>query len=119
MITKETIDSALTAHSLWKNRLYEAINNGQSEFKVETVMKDDACAFGQWLGTVQGEAKNVEILQKVKSLHTEFHKVAAEILKLALTGKKEEALKKLERGGGYGNISGKLILTLNDWKGKL
>jgi len=119
MLKKEAIEAALTAHSAWKARLLDAINNGESEFKPDVVKKDNACLFGQWLYKLSPEEAQGEDFVKVKALHAEFHEVASEILKLAVSGKKEEAIKKLEPGGGYGNISGKLVLALNNWKGKL
>jgi hypothetical protein len=119
MISKEAIDSALTAHSQWKKRLQEAIEKGMSEFKVDVVNKDNACQFGQWLYSLPEKEKSSPDFIKVKDLHAEFHKTAAEILGLAINGKEEEALKKMEFGGGYGKITGKLILALNDWKEKL
>ncbi|MGA7722535.1 MAG: CZB domain-containing protein [Ignavibacteriaceae bacterium] len=119
MITKEAIDSALTAHSLWKKRLQEAIEKGKSEFKVEEVKKDNACQFGKWLYSLPDADKKSREYEKIKSLHAEFHKTAASILKLGLSSRKEEALKRLEHGGDYGRITGKLVLALNDWKNKL
>ena len=88
MITKETIDAALTAHSFWKKRLLESIEKGQSEFKVDVVKKDDACQFGQWLYNLSTEEKNRLELINIKNLHAEFHITAASILDLALKGKK-------------------------------
>jgi methyl-accepting chemotaxis protein len=119
MVTKEAIDSALTAHAQWKKRLQDAVSTGQSEFKPEVVKTDNACQFGQWLyGLPQGDTKS-EDYSKVKTLHAEFHKIAGNILQLALSGKKEEALKKLEYGGEYGSTTGKLVLALQSWKEKL
>lgn len=119
MVNKETIDAALSAHAQWKKRLQEAISTGKSEFQADEVKKDNGCQFGKWLYAVTGDIVKSEDYIKVKSLHAEFHKVAAEILEFALTGKKEEALKKLQPGGGYGSISGKLVIALNNWKDKL
>ena len=119
MITKESIDAALTAHSQWKKRLQEAVEKGKSEFQVNVVQKDNACQFGQWLNTLSGNDTKSEDFIKVKHLHAEFHKTAASILELALSDKKPEALKKLEFGGAYGQITGKLVLALNSWKNKI
>lgn len=119
MVSKEEIDAALAAHSLWKKRLLDAITTGQSEFQVEIVKKDNACQFGKWLYSLPDEVKNETDFTKIKDLHAEFHKTAATILEFAVTGQKETALKKMETGGGYGSITGKLVLALNDWKIKL
>ncbi|MGE5798175.1 MAG: CZB domain-containing protein [Ignavibacteria bacterium] len=119
MISKETIDNALAAHVQWKKRLQEVLITGKSEFQVNIVKKDDQCQFGQWLQSLSDQEKNFEEYKKIKELHAEFHNAAAEILDLALKGKTEEAQKKLEFGGGYGQISGRLVLALQAWRNKL
>jgi hypothetical protein len=119
MITKESIDAALSAHSQWKMRLQDAIATGKSEFKAEVVKMDNGCQFGKWLHSLTGEDTQSEDYSKVKALHSDFHMIAGEILALALSGKKEEALKKLGTGGSYGSATGKLVLALQAWKEKI
>jgi hypothetical protein len=119
MITKEEIDEALEAHAQWRNQLQEAISSGKSEFKVDMVSKDNVCPFGQWLYKLsKDEIKNDEP-QIVQHLHAEFHKVAGDILSLALAGRKEEALAKLDYKSEYGSAAGKLILAMIGWKDKI
>ena len=119
MVTKEAIDAALLAHGQWKKRLQDAISTGQSEFKAVDVKRDDACQFGKWLYGLPQEDKNSEHYQTVKSLHADFHKAAGEVLELAIAGKKQEALKKLEYDSQYGIAAGKLVVALQLWKAKL
>ena len=119
MISTEAIDAALTAHTQWKKRLHDALKTGQSEFQVAVVKRDNACQFGQWLYGLSQEERNSDECKKVIELHAEFHKTAAEILDLALRGKKEEALTLLQFGGAYGIVSGRLVLALQAWKGKV
>jgi hypothetical protein len=119
MISKEVIDNALAAHVQWKKRLQEVLITGKSEYQVNVVKKDDKCQFGEWLINLSDQEKNLADYKKIKELHAEFHNAAAEILDLALKGKKEEAQKKLEFGGGYGQISGRLVLALQAWRNKL
>ncbi|MBI5473545.1 MAG: CZB domain-containing protein [Ignavibacteriae bacterium] len=119
MVTKEAIEAALAAHAQWKKRLQDAITTGQSEFKPDAVKKDNACQFGQWLYGLPQQDTASEDFKKVKMLHAEFHKIAGEILMLALSGKKENAMKMLGFGGSYGTATGKLVLALQSWKGKI
>jgi len=119
MISKDAIEAALAAHAQWKKRLQDAIATGQSEFKADVVSRDNACQFGQWLYSLSKEDTASNEFQTIKSLHADFHKTAGEILELALAGKKDEALKRLNPGGSYGQVSGKLVLALNDWKSKV
>jgi hypothetical protein len=119
MVTKEAIDAALAAHAQWKKRLQDAVATGQSEFKADTVKKDNACQFGQWLyGLPLDDTKSDDYI-KVKAFHADFHKTAGEILEFALTGKKQEAMQKLDTGGSYGAATGKLVLALQAWKARL
>jgi hypothetical protein len=119
VITKEAIDSALTSHSLWKLRLHGTIETGNSVFNVDLVKDDNACQLGKWLNGLSKEEAGKPDFIKIKELHTEFHKAAAEILELALNGNKEEALKKIEHDEGYGKITKELVRALNEWKKKL
>jgi hypothetical protein len=118
MVDKSQIDAALSAHAQWRNRLNEAIEKGTSEFQVDTVKVDNACQFGKWLYGLPPSDQNSEEAKKIKELHAAFHKVAAETLSMALSGKKEEANKSMQLGGNYNRASGKLVLALTDWKNK-
>jgi hypothetical protein len=118
MSQKEEINAALAAHAQWKKRLQEAIEKTESEFKVEIVKKDNECQFGRWLYGLPSATKDNPEYQNIIALHAEFHKIASEILALALNGNKTEALKKLEFGGAYSSISGKLVIALRQLEKK-
>lgn len=119
MASKESIDNALNAHSKWKTRLLDAIKEKKSEFKVEEVQKDNACEFGKWLYSLPEADRKVAIELNITELHANFHKEASSILELALKGNKNEAMKKMEFGGDYGKITGKLVVALTKWKDRL
>ena len=119
MIKKEEIDAALNAHAQWKQRLIDAIATGKSEFKPDVVKADNTCQFGKWLYGLTKADTQSEDYSTIKELHAHFHKVAGEILQSALSGKKEEALKRIDYGGDYGTASGKLVLALQRWKSKI
>jgi Chemoreceptor zinc-binding domain len=116
MVNKEAIEAALTAHAQWKKRLQDAVEAGQSTFRVEDVHKDNVCQFGQWLHGLPETDKQTAAFMKVRELHAAFHRIAGEILHLALSRKKTEALKALEFGGPYGKATGELVLALQAWK---
>ncbi len=119
MVNISEIDAALAAHAAWKKRLMDAITSGTSEFTPDIVERDNACQFGKWLHGLSEEDTGSEDYRKVKELHAGFHRTAAEILRLALSGAKDEALKKISSGGPYPSISGKLVLALQNWKSKI
>ena len=90
-MTKLTIfDKAIAAHAKWKYRLFQAINTGESDWTVAEIRADDCCDFGDWLKHLPVAKRTSERYARVKSLHTEFHQAASEVLALALAGKKEE-----------------------------
>ena len=118
VMRKEAIESALAAHVEWKKRLHDAISAGRSELEVEVVRRDNVCRLGQWLHSLSPPAQGPDYLQ-VMAIHREFHKVAAEVVALAVEGKKEAALDLLDAGGKYMDTSGRLALALNTWMEKL
>lgn len=115
----ETITKYIVGHSFWKMHFQDAINSGVSEFTPEEITKDDWCNLGKWLGKgVHEEAKADEEYLQVKELHKQFHICAAEVLKMALSGNKEEAGKRIGIGGDYTEISSNLMQSLMKWRAK-
>jgi hypothetical protein len=119
MIDKKAIDNALYVHAQWRNRLHAAIETGTSEFDPEKVAPDNLCEFGKWLYSLPEEDQATDDFKSIKEKHADFHKMASEILSLAVSGKKEEALSYMGAGGKYNGASGKLVLSLSGWKSKL
>jgi methyl-accepting chemotaxis protein len=112
---KAEITAAINAHGAWKERLKTAIETGKSEFTPDTVSPDSNCAFGKWLYSLSGADTQTPNYAEVKELHAKFHKVAADVLKTALDGKKEEAAKKMELQSDYVQTSSSLILAMGRW----
>jgi hypothetical protein len=104
-------DDAITAHSQWKMRL-QAVINGTSKETLDpaVVCLDNKCVLGQW---IYGEAKQYsgtnEYVELVKE-HAHLHRCAAETLRLAQSGKTDEAKTTLEMGGVFIDAS---IRTIN------
>lgn len=86
----QEIDKAIGAHGMWKGRLKIAIDTGKVDAPVTTIRMDNQCVFGKWLyGTTLTSAdKSSSDYQAVKTLHAEFHKVAAMVAELVESGKK-------------------------------
>ncbi len=70
----------------------EAIKTGSSGTTVEQAGADDQCAFGKWLHS-PGEfrASHPDRWQEIHDLHEQFHRNAAQVLKLATTGQQRQA----------------------------
>jgi hypothetical protein len=104
MAIREEIAKAIGAHGLWKVRLRDAIAAGVSEMTPAQIEADNLCVFGEWLhGTVD-------------SLHAAFHREAARVLRLALTGSRIEASQALEIGGTFAIASAALTRAMINWR---
>ena len=113
----KNITDAIGAHGAWKLRLRTAINTGRSDAKPSDVRCDDRCALGEWL---HGPAMDTQTrsglpYQVTKRLHAEFHGTAADVLTLALDGRKDEASSLLN--GDFTARSERLVRALTKWKG--
>jgi hypothetical protein len=86
------LNNAIAAHARWKTRLKKAIETSSFDVDVRTTARDNACDFGRWLHEgVTTSDKASPHYQVCVDLHARFHKAAAEVLRLALEGKKDEA----------------------------
>ncbi|MCS7091381.1 MAG: CZB domain-containing protein, partial [Limisphaera sp.] len=107
---------AMAAHGAWKRRLEEAIRSGQSDLTPEQAGADNQCEFGKWLHGAPAEIRQSEQWQQVRALHADFHREAARVLSLALSGRSAEARQSMEHGGPFTVCSGRLIEALRQWK---
>jgi methyl-accepting chemotaxis protein len=94
--TAEIMNSGLEAHRAWRTRLNEAIDTGQSTTSVEDAGHDDRCTFGRWLhGPGSFRDREPETWQRFHDLHEQFHRNAAAVLELAVSGRAREAQARL------------------------
>jgi hypothetical protein len=112
------LEAAVAGHSLWKKRLYDAIQGTGEFLDPASLEKDNLCELGKWLHANPQPATHAHY-HKVRELHAAFHKEAAVVLRKGLAGKREQALKDLEPGSQYARLSGSLVLELSAWKRSL
>jgi len=118
MSIHDEISKAITAHSMWKNRLEKAIETRQSEWTSAKVQPDNLCDFGKWLHSLPASEKTSNHWKEVQKLHADFHQEAARVLQFALTGKVHEAKDSLDNGL-YATCSSKVTLAMIAWKKSL
>ncbi len=120
MADLQEIDKAIGAHGMWKTRLKMAIDTGKVDTPVETIRMDNQCVFGKWLyGTTLSSAdKSSSDYKNIKTLHAEFHKTAASVAELVLSGKKTEAEKLMSFSGAFTLASTNLTAAMMEWKKK-
>jgi chemoreceptor zinc-binding protein len=80
-------DQAIAAHAAWKGKLSQYLANPDKSLQPSEIAADNRCELGKWIA---GEGKKYEKIREydtVKMSHTQFHKVAAEIVQRANAGK--------------------------------
>lgn len=117
MSPQDEIKNAIGAHGLWKGRLMSAIATGLSDYAPDQVCKDDLCDFGKWLygSNLAAAMKKTPEFETCRALHADFHKAASEVLRLAVSGKKIEALDAMKSGSRYIEVSTALTQAMKKW----
>jgi hypothetical protein len=116
MNATEVFDGAIAAHAKWKYQLKEVIDTGKSQWAVPDVRTDIKCEFGKWLSALPVSQKLSEHYTKVKALHAEFHTVAADVLELAIAGRKDEADAAMAIGSRFSIVSSNLTMAVLAWQ---
>ena len=112
---KDQIKSAIGAHGLWKGRINTAVETGASEWDPGAVQSSHNCDFGKWLDTFPVAERNGQY-KKVADLHADFHKEAASVLKMALSGDKARAKKAVAMGSEYEKLTTSLTRAMMEWR---
>jgi hypothetical protein len=117
---EQMISSAIATHGAWKERLATAIKQGRSEFSIDLVAKDDQCSFGSWMySNIDPSAKLSEHYVKVRAIHASFHRAAAAVLALAVSGKSTDATKAIGPASEFDNASSRMTDALGAWRSSL
>lgn len=113
----EQIAAGLAAHGAWKTRLADAIASGASDVDEATLARDDRCPFGRWLHETCPEAtRATPQYRAVHDLHEAFHRHAADVLALALSGRADEARRAMETGSPFVQTSAELTRAMIAWR---
>ena len=94
----------------------KAIETGKSEWTPAIVNQDNQCEFGKWLYACSPQERSSSHYNKIKALHADFHKAAADVLTMALNGKKAEAEANISATSKYRSISAALTKEMMSWK---
>lgn len=118
-MNSQEITKAIGAHGMWKRRLQNVIDQGTADVSPQQVAPDNLCEFGRWLYSLPLEARRSPEFSKVQALHASFHKEAARVLSLAISGNRSGAQKSLDDGGAYASVSIELTSAMIAWKKKI
>jgi methyl-accepting chemotaxis protein len=116
VIESQHLVHAIASHAKWKYRLRQAINTGTSEWEVPNVRVDDQCEFGTWLKEVPAVEQHCDHWKTVSARHAAFHLAAADVLDLAISGRRSEAESAIAPGSRFAEASKQLTLAVMDWK---
>lgn len=84
-------DGAIRAHMQWKQKLRSYLGGSGGKLDVVTVERDDKCVLGCWL---HGDGKRLAsdpIYTSLRGHHAEFHRCAAQVIRLADAGERDAA----------------------------
>ncbi len=104
MEMKNEIDEALNAHSAWKQQFKDFLN-GRATFDLATVDATDHCRFGTWLDNEGYRMVPSEIHSEIRSVHKEFHQIAAEIIQKIKDERFAEAREDISQNGALNQAS--------------
>jgi len=118
VIDQEQIDKAIRVHGMWKSRLKQAIETGKIDVALDDLRVDNVCAFGKWLysPSFPAEIQQSSQYQRIREMHTEFHKLAGRVAELAVKGNKREAEQLMTANGEFTKLSYNLTSALMNWK---
>jgi Chemoreceptor zinc-binding domain len=79
-------------HVQWKKRLV-ALLDGTSQETLDpaAISVDNKCALGQWIYGDGQAYVNAATFETVRAMHADFHSLAAKVVSLYQSGKKDEA----------------------------
>jgi methyl-accepting chemotaxis protein len=113
------LDKAIAAHGMWKRRLKNAMDSGQSDVTPPVVAADNNCEFGKWLYSDGMKLTSIEKgtdFEAVRKLHADFHRCAADTLGKALKGDRQGCDCDIGLTGRFTDASAKLTGAMMAWK---
>lgn len=116
MSVSDELRQAIAAHGQWKVKFRDFMA-GKLELDANVVQQNNQCQFGKWL-----ESQGHKLLKKgdydeINQLHTEFHKVAAEVIRKKKAGQTQAAEQALATGGAFTTTSARLTTRIMAVKG--
>jgi hypothetical protein len=110
------VQAALATHGSWRARLEVIVALGSTTLDPDDVAAADRCPIGQWLARdICSALRNSPFYGQSLALHAEFHRQAAELVRLTKSGKRAEAFASLHNDGAFGGALEQLRGCLDEW----
>lgn len=111
MSVSDEMRQAIAAHGQWKVKFRDFMA-GKLELDANIVQQNNQCQFGKWLESQGNKLLNRMDYDEINRLHTEFHKVAAEVIRKKKGGDAAGAEQSLATGGAFTTASAKLTTRI-------
>jgi hypothetical protein len=97
----------IQAHVMWKQRLTSLLAGESAEtLDPDTIRLDDLCQLGLWIYGEGAAMAHLPQYEEVRELHAQFHRYAADVVRLYAAGRLDDAQNLLR--GEYSKLSEKL-----------
>jgi hypothetical protein len=104
-------EQAIDAHSNWKWKLSNYIQAPDHSINSATLAKDNLCELGKWIAENAGKYKSDDF-NVLRSEHTEFHRLAADVVRRADAGECVSQEVAVEKKSPYGRCSMNVVLAI-------
>ena len=102
-------DSAIMAHSAWKQKLGVYLRNPDKSLKANDVEVDNKCDLGKWIYGEGAKHSALPEYSTLKTEHAKFHKCAASIITQADAGKSMTEEIALGSGSEFSTASSNVV----------
>lgn len=106
----DEIKHAIAAHGAWKGKLRDFMA-GRLELKPEEVVNCNTCEFGKWMLT-NARATLGANFTKLDGLHRDFHKAAADVVRMKNSHNEKGAEESMSPSGAFTKASSALVQAL-------
>ncbi|MDY6991251.1 MAG: CZB domain-containing protein [Pseudomonadota bacterium] len=106
-----TIYMAIVAHTKWKKRLQEAVQNGD----VGAEFNEEQCELSKWLKEHGEELSYHEHYNRFVALHDKLHQQAETIIQLVHDEQLEQAKAAVDYGSEFEHLSQELVQHIIAW----
>lgn len=98
-------DDAIVSHLKWKIRLHDFLSGKGGKLDSATAADARVCELGQWIDGEGQRYQETPDYRDLKEKHAAFHRVAAEVLRLAESGDRAGAMALLANGREFSSAS--------------
>jgi methyl-accepting chemotaxis protein len=101
------------AHRNWRIRLKDYISGASKEkLDASAIEKDNVCQLGKWIYEAKPGMGTEDEFSDLVSLHAEFHRAAASVVRTCDAGKKADAAKMIDSASNFQKLSNQVIAAI-------